>query len=95
MTRSHDVLYVVQRLLGEGVQIYGSTNGAWTMIQPAAKLSKHGRPAAIHSKGPAWTSTVDDSTVGAAAVTNAPKGGAIPQLLLKATVKEAAIAATR
>lgn len=71
---------------GEGVQIYGCANGAWTLIQPAAVLSKHGRPVAIHSKGPVWTSTVDGSTVGAAAVANTPQAGAVPQLLLKANL---------
>ena len=71
---------------GEGVQIYGCTNGAWTLIQPAAVLSKHGKPVAIHSKGPVWTSTVDGSTVGAAAVANSPQRDAIPQLLLKANL---------
>jgi uncharacterized protein DUF3455 len=71
---------------GEGVQIYGCTNGAWTLIQPAAVLSKHGRAVALHSKGPVWTSTVDGSTVGAAAVANSPKADAIPQLLLKANL---------
>ncbi|GAB3156939.1 DUF3455 domain-containing protein [Amycolatopsis sp. NPDC004378] len=70
----------------EGVQIYGCTAGAWTLLQPAAVLSKHGRPVALHSKGPVWTSIVDGSTVGAAAVANAPRAGAIPELLLKANL---------
>ncbi|SFW91294.1 DUF3455 domain-containing protein [Amycolatopsis australiensis] len=69
---------------GEGVQIYGCANGAWTLVQPAAVLSEHGKPVALHSKGPVWTSTVDGSTVGAAAVASAPRPDAIPQLLLKA-----------
>ncbi|MFG1642041.1 DUF3455 domain-containing protein [Amycolatopsis sp. NPDC049252] len=71
---------------GDGVQIYGCTNGAWALIQPAAVLSKHGQPVAIHSKGPVWTSTVDGSTVGAAAVATSPRDGAIPELLLKANL---------
>jgi hypothetical protein len=71
---------------GDGVQIYGCTNGAWALIQPAAVLSKHGQPVAIHSKGPVWTSTVDGSTVGAAAVATSPREGAIPELLLKANL---------
>ncbi|GHG10964.1 MULTISPECIES: DUF3455 domain-containing protein [Amycolatopsis] len=70
----------------EGVQIYGCTNGAWALIQPAAVLSKHGKPVALHSKGPVWTSTVDGSTVGAAAAANSPRPDAIPELLLKANL---------
>ncbi|MEV4144173.1 DUF3455 domain-containing protein [Amycolatopsis sp. NPDC049691] len=70
----------------EGVQIYGCTNGAWTLIQPAAVLTRHGKPVALHSKGPVWTSVVDGSTVGAAAVANSPREGAIPELLLKANL---------
>ncbi|GLY43883.1 hypothetical protein Amsp01_099060 [Amycolatopsis sp. NBRC 101858] len=70
----------------EGVQIYGCTAGAWALIQPAAVLSKHGKPVALHSKGPVWTSIVDGSTVGAAAVANSPRDGAIPELLLKANL---------
>ncbi|MEU4246635.1 DUF3455 domain-containing protein [Amycolatopsis sp. NPDC026612] len=71
---------------GEGVQIYGCTNGAWALIQPAAVLSKHGKPVALHSKGPVWTSIVDGSTVGAAAAASAPRENAIPELLLKANL---------
>ncbi|MFC3447812.1 DUF3455 domain-containing protein [Amycolatopsis speibonae] len=73
---------------GEGVQIYGCTNGAWTLIQPAATLSHRGRTIALHSKGPVWTSTVDGSTVGAAAVPGAsnPRPNAVPELLLKANL---------
>ncbi|MGW5746415.1 DUF3455 domain-containing protein [Amycolatopsis sp. NPDC003861] len=70
----------------EGVQIYGCTNGAWTLIQPAAVLSKHGKPVALHSKGPVWTSIVDGSTVGAAAAASSPRTNAIPELLLKANL---------
>ncbi|WP_037303552.1 DUF3455 domain-containing protein [Amycolatopsis orientalis] len=73
---------------GEGVQIYGCANGAWTLIQPAATLSHHGRAIALHSKGPVWTSTVDGSTVGAAAVPGAssPRPNAVPEVLLKANL---------
>ncbi|MDQ7804373.1 DUF3455 domain-containing protein [Amycolatopsis sp. A133] len=74
----------------EGVQIYGCTNGAWALLQPAAVLSKHGKPVALHSKGPVWTSTVDGSTVGAAAAASAPRTGAIPELLLKANLNTGA-----
>jgi hypothetical protein len=70
----------------EGVQIYGCTDGAWALLQPAAVLSKHGQPVALHSKGPVWTSTLDGSTVGAAAAASAPRPGAIPELLLKANL---------
>jgi hypothetical protein len=49
-------------------------------------LSRHGKPVALHSKGPVWTSIVDGSTVGAAAAANAPREGAIPELLLKANL---------
>ena len=70
----------------EGVQIYGCTAGAWTLIQPAAVLSKHGKPVALHSKGPVWTSIVDGSTVGATAVATSPREGAIPAVLLKANL---------
>jgi len=70
----------------EGVQIYGCTAGAWTLIQPAAVLSKHGKPVALHSKGPVWTSIVDGSTVGAAAAASSPRKDAIPELLLKANL---------
>jgi hypothetical protein len=78
--------HAIATYAAEGVQIYGCTAGAWTLIQPAAVLSKHGKPVALHSKGPVWTSIVDGSTVGAAAVANAPQPNAIPQLLLKANL---------
>ncbi|EOD66099.1 DUF3455 domain-containing protein [Amycolatopsis vancoresmycina] len=70
----------------EGVQIYGCTNGAWALIQPAAVLSRHGKPVALHSKGPVWTSIVDGSTVGATAAATSPRANAIPEVLLKATL---------
>ncbi|QRP44387.1 DUF3455 domain-containing protein [Amycolatopsis sp. FDAARGOS 1241] len=71
---------------GEGVQIYGCTNGAWTLIQPAAIMSEGDKAVALHSKGPVWTSTVDGSTVAATAVPGkaVQHPDAIPELLLKA-----------
>ncbi|WP_206787107.1 DUF3455 domain-containing protein [Amycolatopsis sp. MtRt-6] len=68
----------------EGVQIYGCASGTWTLLQPAAVLTRHGKPVALHSKGPVWTSTVDGSTVGAAAAASSPRKDTIPELLLKA-----------
>ncbi|MGW4130927.1 DUF3455 domain-containing protein [Amycolatopsis japonica] len=65
-----------------GVQIYGCTGAAWRLIQPAATLG--GVPVAIHGKGPIWTSTVDGTSVTAAAVSSSPQPDAIPKLLLKA-----------
>ncbi|HET6712025.1 DUF3455 domain-containing protein [Amycolatopsis sp.] len=70
----------------EGVQIYGCASGAWTLLQPAAVLTRRGKPVALHSKGPIWTSTVDGSTVGAAAAASSPRKDTIPELLLKANL---------
>ncbi|MEV7426321.1 MULTISPECIES: DUF3455 domain-containing protein [unclassified Streptomyces] len=72
----------------QGVQTYTCTDGAWTLLEPAATLWKKSdsrrRAIALHSRGPVWVSTVDGSAVNAAAVANAPKAETIPQLLLKA-----------
>lgn len=72
---------------GNGVQIYQCTAAAWILLEPAATLSDHGKPVALHFKGPIWVSTVDGSEVGAAAVpgASATHPGAVPELLLKAT----------
>jgi hypothetical protein len=73
---------------GEGVQIYGCTNGSWTFIQPAATLSRFGEPVAVHFAGPSfprWESTKDGSLVGAKKIASADQPGAVPQLLLQAT----------
>jgi len=72
---------------GRGVQIYQCANAAWTLLEPAATLSDHGKPVALHFKGPIWVSTVDGSEVGAAAVpgASAPRPDAVPELLLKAS----------
>ncbi|BCL28078.1 DUF3455 domain-containing protein [Streptomyces aurantiacus] len=73
----------------EGVQTYTCTDGAWTLLEPAATLWVKGdrshRSVALHSRGPVWVSTVDGSAVNAAAVANSPKPGTIPELLLKST----------
>ena len=72
---------------GRGVQTYQCTAAAWTLLEPAATLSDHGKPVALHFKGPIWVSTVDGSEVGAAAVPGASvkHPDAVPELLLKAT----------
>jgi hypothetical protein len=72
---------------GSGVQIYQCVNAAWTLFEPAATLSDHGRPVALHFKGPIWVSTIDGSEVGATAVPGAsvPHADAVPELLLKAS----------
>ncbi len=72
---------------GDGVQIYGCTNGAWTFIQPAATLTRYGQPVAVHFAGPSfprWESTKDGSLVGAKKLAAADERDAVPQLLLQA-----------
>ncbi|MEV0481234.1 DUF3455 domain-containing protein [Streptomyces sp. NPDC050508] len=72
-----------------GVQTYTCTNGAWTLLEPAATLwaknDRSKRSVALHSRGPVWVSTVDGSAVNGSAIANSPKTGTIPELLLKAT----------
>ncbi|WP_326569291.1 DUF3455 domain-containing protein [Amycolatopsis rhabdoformis] len=70
---------------GEGVQIYGCTDGAWTLTKPSAIMSDGGKAVALHDKGPIWTSTVDGSTVAATAVPGkaVQHADAIPEILLK------------
>jgi hypothetical protein len=72
---------------GTGVQIYRCTDNAWKLLQPAAIISDNEKPIALHSKGPAWVSTIDGSSVAAAPVPNAAVAhhDAVPELLLKAT----------
>jgi hypothetical protein len=72
---------------GNGVQIYQCKAAAWSLLEPAATLSDHGKPVALHYQGPIWVSTVDGSEVGAAAVPGASvkHDNAVPELLLKAT----------
>ncbi|MEV6606692.1 DUF3455 domain-containing protein [Kutzneria sp. NPDC051319] len=72
---------------GDGVQIYQCAKAAWTLLEPAATISDHGKPVALHFKGPIWVSTVDGSEVGATAVPGASvkHADAVPELLLKAS----------
>ncbi|MDQ0814671.1 hypothetical protein QFZ63_006385 [Streptomyces sp. B3I7] len=73
----------------EGVQTYTCTDGAWKSLEPAATLrAAHNgshRPVALHTRGPAWVSTVDGSAVNATSVASSPKDGAVAELLLQAT----------
>jgi hypothetical protein len=72
---------------GDGVQIYQCTKAAWTLLEPAATITDHGKPVALHFKGPIWVSTKDGSEVDATAVPGASvkHADAIPELLLKAS----------
>jgi hypothetical protein len=77
---------LVAALDGTGVQIYQCTNSAWSLLEPAATLADHGKPVALHFKGPIWVSTTDGSEVGATAVPGAAvnHADAVSELLLKA-----------
>ena len=70
---------------GDGVQIYQCSNAAWTLLEPAASITEHGKPVALHTVGPSWVSTKDGSEVDATAVPGASvkHADAIPELLLK------------
>jgi len=78
---------LVASLDGTGVQIYQCAKATWTLLEPAATLADHGRPVALHFKGPIWVSTTDGSEVGATAVPGAAvnHNGAVQELLLKAS----------
>jgi hypothetical protein len=72
---------------GDGVQVYQCAKAAWTLLEPAATISDHGKPVALHTRGPIWVSTRDGSEVGATAVPGASvkHADAVPELLLKAS----------
>ena len=74
-----------------GVQIYGCTNGAWTLTEPAASLTGISlnpvRPAsAIHFRGPSWESDQDGTLVEGMSPVSAPSDtpNSIPQLKITA-----------
>jgi uncharacterized protein DUF3455 len=67
-----------------GSQVYTCTNGAWTLLEPAAAL-RSGNTVLLHTKGPEWISTADGSAVTGAAIATVPTPGAVPELLLKST----------
>src|SRR6266536_2076247 len=71
---------------GRGVQTYQCVNGAFTFVQPDAILEHHGRPEVLHTRGPIWTDVKDGSSVSGAVQATSPVAGAVPQLLLTATV---------
>lgn len=82
----------VADLSARGVQVYQCTAGAWAFVEPVATLvGRSTTPprrtqAAVHFRGPSWQSTADGSLVQGAALASSPVPGAIPQLLLRATV---------
>ncbi len=74
-----------------GVQVYGCTNGAWALVEPAATLAgmtvAPPRPAtAIHFRGPSWQSDQDGTLVEGTSPVPAPSQtpNSIPQLLITA-----------
>ena len=54
---------LVLSALGRGVQIYGCTEGAWTLREPAAAILRGDRTVALHYAGPTWQSVKDGSKV--------------------------------
>jgi hypothetical protein len=74
-----------------GVQIYGCTDGKWTLIEPAAELSgitlkPIKRVTALHFRGPSWESDEDGSLVEGTTPVSAPSAtpNSIPQLRVTA-----------
>ena len=76
---------LVARMDAAGVQVYQCTDGAWSFLEPAARLVQDYSPAAIHFRGPSWESLRDGSLVEATVVASSPVAGSIPLLLLHAT----------
>jgi hypothetical protein len=76
---------LVADLAAQGVQVYTCTAGAWVFLEPVAQLHDQTQ-AVIHFRGPSWESTNDGSLVEAETVASSPVVGAIPQLLLQATL---------
>jgi hypothetical protein len=75
----------------KGVQIYGCTDGKWTLIEPAASLTgitlnPIARVNAIHFRGPSWQSDSDGTLVEGTSPVTAPSAtpNSIPQLLITA-----------
>jgi hypothetical protein len=81
-------------LFARGVQIYSCVTAptagfGWTFKAPDANLlNREGAIVATHYSGPTWESTVDGSKIKGTRVASEPSSspGAIPQLLLSATV---------
>ena len=75
----------------KGVQIYGCTDNAWKLIEPAASLTGITLnpvkvSSALHFRGPSWQSPDDGSLVEGTAPVSAPAAApnSIPQLLVTA-----------
>jgi hypothetical protein len=74
-----------------GVQIYGCTAGAWTLIEPAASLNgitlnPVRRVTALHFRGPSWESDQDGTLIEGMTPVSAPSAtpNSIPQLRVTA-----------
>jgi hypothetical protein len=67
-----------------GSQVYTCTNGAYTLLEPAAVLTA-GSQLVLHTRGPEWVSANDGSAVVGAVVASVPRSGAVAELLLKST----------
>jgi hypothetical protein len=66
-----------------GSQVYTCTAGAWTLLEPVSVL--HAEHAyVLNTKGPAWTSVNDGSSVTGMTVASVPVPHAAPELLVKA-----------
>jgi len=75
----------------KGVQVYGCTNAAWALIEPAASLTgitlkPVAKVNAIHFRGPSWQSDSDGTLVEGMTPKSAPSAtpNSIPQLLITA-----------
>jgi hypothetical protein len=66
-----------------GSQVYTCTAGAWTLLEPVSVLHA-GNAFVLNTKGPAWTSVNDGSSVTGATAASVSRPGAAPELLVKA-----------
>ena len=66
-----------------GSQVYTCTTGAWTLLEPVSVL-RAGHAYVLNTRGPAWTSVNDGSSVTGMAVASVPVPYAAPELLVKA-----------
>ena len=78
---------VLLKALGKGKQVYVCQDSKWVLDRPEANLfDEGGKQIGKHYKGPTWEATDGSKVTGQVQQrADAPKAGAVPWLLLRAT----------